>query len=144
MANQTKGWGIGLRPSPLSTVMRVLPTPVRPWLMAYDVISELRVMGLEYRHGRREASLTRQLARAQAARGGGLRAIALGIGLGWLGSRLLPQALAGPRLRVTGFVEEALEGGVSGARDALDRVQSVVDDGFGRARQAAGGRRDLG
>lgn len=138
MANTTKTSNrtFGFRRSPLFRVLQVLPTPVRPWLMAYDALSEVRYRFNERRHGRREASLRSQLTTAKAQRGISLRTLVIGAGLAYVAAKLLPTATAAPRLRISGFVDDALVG----VKGQLDRVQEAVNDGFtqARARVSAG------
>ena len=119
-----------LRRSPMYRVAGILPTPVRPWLMAFETIAALRLAFSEGKHHRREASLERQLQRALGRRGGGFRAMIIGAGLTWAARKLMAsKPAAQQKLRVSGFVNEA-----------LDRVQRAADDRFGRVRSTVGAR----
>lgn len=125
------GWLARVRRNPMYRVIGILPTPVRPWLLAFETIAALRLALSEDRHLRKEARLEQRLARALGRRGGGLRGVIVGAGLSWAAAKLLESRATGRRrLRVSGFVNEA-----------LDRVQATVDDGFTRARTAMRGRR---
>ena len=130
MATNREGWTTRLRRSPMYQVIGVLPTPVRPWLLAFETIAALRLAYSEGKHTRREAALERQLQRVTTRRGGALRGLILGVGLTWLARRLLAtRPAASQRLRVSGFVN-----------DALDRVQHAADERIGRVRSAVAGK----
>lgn len=132
MATNQDGWLTRVRRSPVYRVVSILPTPARPWLMAFETLTALRLAFSESKHLRKEARLEQQLARALGRRGGGLRGMILGAGLGYVAKRLLESKSADQqRLRVSGFVNEA-----------LDRVQATVGDGFTRARTAVRGEAD--
>jgi hypothetical protein len=132
MASQNVTWTSKLRRSPVYRALGFLPTPARPWIMAFEAISALQLRKVESTHLRKEASLERQLNRAMRARGGGLRAMVIGAGLTWAARKLMAsKPVQARKLRVSGFMT-----------DALDRVQAAADDGFGRVRQTVGAKKD--
>ena len=78
------------RRSPMYRVLQVLPTPVRPWLMALEAFHQVRERQMERRFDRREHRLMRQIDRASHRRrgGGGLGRLIFAAGLTFLASQL--------------------------------------------------------
>ena len=129
MATNQGGWLSRVRRSPVYRVISILPTPARPWLMAFETLTALRLAFSENKHQRKEARLEQRLARALGRRGGGIRGMILGAGLSWAAKKLLESKAADQqRMRISGFVN-----------GALDRVQTTVGDGFARARTSVRG-----
>lgn len=132
MASTNEGWTTRLRRSPMYRVASILPTPVRPWLLAFETIAGIRMALMERKHGRREASLEKQLTRALSRRGGGLKGMIIGAGLSWAAKKLLAsKPAAEQKVRISGFVN-----------DALDRVQAVAEDRFSRVRGTVAAKKD--
>lgn len=98
-----------VRRSPIYRVLSVLPTPARPWLLAFEALTELRLKRVNYMHERKEAGLqhlldvTRTKAGKKKSSHWGLKL--LGLGLAYAATRLTAKQ-TGPELR-SGLTERA-------------------------------------